>query len=209
MSSEFLLCNHSPTLLNYVLYLNNIYMNRYMRDERLTFPLVPWPDSGWLLFSEFRVRAKILWERLIDEIERGSSTRSMSNSNYVQVDIEQIQKAEELCKDLFEPTLHGMKRFHETWDSFRAFWIGSLGYKYLIERMTEPTLDEIYKKVEDKFRSSGITIPDGDYCIQVTFDKIPEDYKTSSRHFLIESIYHLLSPADLVVVIENLFNIIK
>lgn len=129
MEKELFIVLNAPYTLNFMVYLQNLYLNQRGNKKNLKFPY----DRQRLAFHpKFEAQFQQLWLEL---------TKKVADSNFNEMALFYEQK------ELFQTRLfQGENSFEQLHESFRTWW-ASLAGGYAIERTTDTWMQSIYNEL--------------------------------------------------------------
>lgn len=142
---DFELEVNAPYSLNYLIFLQNIYLNQNMQQkDRLLFPYLDSSKWGLLCQETFVSVFKELWEEVL---QRNLNRRFDHNG---------ILSGERiLFQRLFEATEAGIFGYEESSKAFLAWW-DSLAGKVAVERVfDDDTMNKIYKELANSVTTTS------------------------------------------------------
>lgn len=156
MQNSLVMRTEATYALNFLIYIQNIYLNQSRSEKEYKFPYFP---SITAFEEDFQVKYKDLW----NEVSRRISERQ---SNGVK-----IFYAE---KDLFYRTLFlnnsaSLKNYSEIYKSFKVWW-DSLAGGFSVERSIDVYRQELYVELSSLLSQKGIE-PQKELNISLIYDE--------------------------------------
>ncbi|MGE8081379.1 hypothetical protein [Peribacillus loiseleuriae] len=156
MENSLLMRTEAPYALNFLIYIQNIYLNQNRNEEELRFPYYP---SKVAFKEEFDLDYKNLWDKVSQRI-------SDHHSNGVKIFYEE--------KDLFYQSLFvnnsdSLKEFNEIYKSFKVWW-GSFAGHFAVERSIDEKCEKLYVELASSLTQKGIE-PQKELSISLVYDE--------------------------------------
>lgn len=173
MENSLLMRTEAPYALNFLIYIQNIYLNQNRNEEELRFPYYP---SKVAFKEEFDLDYKNLWDKVSQRI-------SDHHSNGVKIFYEE--------KDLFYQSLfvnnsNSLKEFNEIYKSFKVWWDSFAGH-IAVERSIDEKGDKLYAELANSLTQKGIE-PQKELSISLVYDECLLVNLEGSSYFAVLSI---------------------
>ena len=138
---KFFMQMDATLTLNFLIYLQNLYLNQKENPERPRFPYSPQP----ILFAEdFDEHFRVLWWEAEQRIAQDAA--SDTAMFYNERDI--------IGSRLFQKDIRAVNNFHGIGKSFEAWW-GSLIGGFSLERCVDERSDKLYGELADFLEKKG------------------------------------------------------
>lgn len=156
MENSLLMRIEASYALNFLIYIQNIYLNQNRNEEESRFPYYP---SKVAFKEEFDLGYKSLWDKVSQRI-------SDHHSNGVKIFYEE--------KDLFYQSLFvnnsdSLKEFNEIYKSFKVWW-GSFAGHFAVERSSDEKSEKLYVELASSLTQRGIE-PQKELSISLVYDE--------------------------------------
>lgn len=134
----------TPFTLNFLIYLQNIYLNQKQKGEQFKFPYL----TELILFcDDFEVKFKELWEDISIEISEDASNG---------VDLNLFNDEKNLFYEkLFIPNSDSLKTYNEIHIGFRVWWSSYAG-SFSVERAIDDPSHNIYMELTNSLKKNEI-----------------------------------------------------
>ncbi|WP_042148281.1 hypothetical protein [Paucisalibacillus sp. EB02] len=144
MDNSLIMRIDTPYVLNYLIYLQNIYLNQKQREEQLKFPYF----SEMIMFNaNFEMQFKELWDDVLNRISRDEG-----NS----IDIKIFHEESYLFyKKLLIHNSDSLKIYNEIYKGFRVWW-SSLAGSFSVERSIDDPSNHLYDELTNYLRKNEI-----------------------------------------------------
>ncbi|MFD2924412.1 hypothetical protein [Halobacillus naozhouensis] len=132
MGKSLLMRTEASYSLNFMIYLQNIYLNQYIsRKEDYKFPYTA-PET--IAFKkEYGLAYKELWDVIVSELSKRPEN-----------DMEMFhEKKDVFYRKLFIKSKEGLKQYHEFYIAFKTWW-GSLAGSFSIDRSIDDPGRKVY-----------------------------------------------------------------
>ena len=135
MAGSFFMQMDETVTLNFLIYIQNLYLNQKENPERPRFPYSPQP----ILFADdFEVHFCELWKEAEQRIaEAAASDTAMF---YEERDV--------ICRRLFQEDSRTVNNFYGIGKSFEAWWNSMIGC-FSLERCVHERSDKLYRDLAD------------------------------------------------------------
>ena len=144
MEEELLMITDAPYTLNFMIYIQNIYLNQHHNLESYKHPLL----SSQVYFNENFVSAyKDLWNEMIEQL---------SNPQCNDMEIFYVEK-DLFYERLFEMNTKSSKIYTEIYNTFEVWW-NSLAGRFAVERFPEAALHSLYIELVQLLTQSDVKI---------------------------------------------------
>lgn len=169
MNNELVTVLNPPYTLNFMIYIQNIYLNQRDSEGDLKFPYYNKPLA---FHPNFETQFHQLWQQLVEKI-------ADSAFNEMELFYEQ--------KDLFKERLFNDEEAYEQLHiSFHTWW-ASLAGRYSIERATDSPMETIYYKLTRLLKKANIE-PLKSLHVHVIYDRCVFEKQQEHRFYAIYSI---------------------
>lgn len=144
MKNSLLMRTDSPYTLNFLIYLQNIYLNQKQREEPYKFPYL----SETVMFSyDFESNFKEVWEEISFKISKDDSNG---------VDLILFNDEYNLFYEkLFIPNSDSLKKYKEIYTGFRVWWSSYAG-GFSVERSIDDPRHNIYIELSNSLKKNQI-----------------------------------------------------
>lgn len=176
---ELNLVIEAPYSLNYLIFIQNIYLNNYNKAETFS-PFFPYVDSskwGLLEQEKFRIKFNEIWNEVV---QKNNKDQLYENNGVLEED-------SQLYKQLFESDSSGEVGFSESAKLFLSWWNEVFG-KIAINRVFETEGgNEIYNEFLQAVQSNKYAITNNRFKIDLIYDKpsIVNKTNTSSYNYIL------------------------
>lgn len=144
MEKELLMITDAPYTLNFMIYIQNIYLNQHHNLESYKHPLF----SSQVYFNENFVSAyKDLWNEMIEKL---------TTPQYNDMEIFYVEK-DLFYERLFIRNTDSLKIYTEIYNSFEVWW-NSLAGRFAVERFPEAPLHSLYIELAQLLTESDVKI---------------------------------------------------
>jgi hypothetical protein len=133
--NQFEMETNVPYTLNFLIFMQNIFLNKNQNRTNLYFPYIDTSEWGLLSNNDFLITYKENWEI--------ATKKNASNRLYDHNDILDVDK--KLFKRLFECNEKGNYGFSESKKSFLAWWDGIYGKIAIQSVINEDITNKLYK----------------------------------------------------------------
>jgi hypothetical protein len=177
MEDSLLMRTEAPYALNFLIYIQNIYLNQNRIVDDLRFPYYP---SKVAFKEEFELAFKSLWDKVSQQI-------SADHSNGVKIFYEE--------KDLFYQSLFvnnsdSLNDFNEIYKSFKVWW-DSIAGQFAVERAVDEKGEKLYLELGNLLTKQGIK-PQKELNISLVYDECLLVSLEVSSYFAVLPIKHIL-----------------
>lgn len=141
MKKTLLMRTGASYSLNFLVYIQNIYLNRSQEIEELKFPYI---RTKCVFRNDFRMRYKELWEELSKRI-----------SEHPINDLKTFTEEKNLFyQGLLVEDDDNLNEYNEIYQSFKVWWDSFAG-RFLVERSIEEYTHEIYVELSNLLTETG------------------------------------------------------
>lgn len=156
--------------LNFLIYIQNIYLNQNRIEETGKFPYLP---SKFVFKEEFEIKYKELWDEILQKI-----------SNPHNIDMKIFYEEKDLFyQRLFVISSDGLKKYNEIYKSFQVWWDSFAG-RFSVERSVDGMGDNLYIDLANLLKEKGIT-PEKPLNISLIYDECQLANATISFYFAV------------------------
>jgi len=185
--NSFLMRTDASTSLNFLIYIQNIFLNQTRKTHRLKYP--DFKLSPSLFKSDFENHFKTSWNEVCQTIDNDVSNDFLLGNLYYQ--------------KLFNSNEENLQQFNEIRQSFLIWW-DSLAGQFSIERSIDEQRDLLYKDLNilfDKYHFS----PNQVISVYVIYDDYVFKTRLDSPYFIVASIKTFyIHYKDLIGAIEKM-----
>jgi hypothetical protein len=142
MENSLTITMEASLSLNFLIYIQNIFLNKTRSKSDLKFPYMP---AECQLREDFDVRFRDLWNDISERIADDPS----------QDQLILIEERNLFYQTLFTENDDSLSEFDQIYTSFRAWW-RSLAGGFAVEICMGETLDKIYRGLADLLIEKGI-----------------------------------------------------
>ncbi len=128
--------------LNFLIYIQNIYLNQNEEKEKLRFPYL---STKMAFKDDFEIQYKELWEEVAERI--GNDNINGPTPFYGEKDL--------FYQRLFVNDEVSLMDFHETYKTFEVWWNSFTGY-FTIERSIDEKGQQLYEDISDFLVQKGM-----------------------------------------------------
>lgn len=156
MENSLLIGTKATYSLNFLVYIQNIFLNQSQKKEELKFPYIP---IKCMFHENFEMSYRKLW----DEVSQRISENDLNDTKIFDGE-----------KDLFYQRLfvasdNNLKDYTEIYRSFKIWW-GSFAGLFLVERSIDEKLDKLYVELVNSLAQKGIE-PQKRLSISLIYDE--------------------------------------
>jgi len=179
------------TSLNFLIYLQNIYINQTNNTEKIKFPYF----SAKITFKDnFKSRFQNLWKKV-------SQIVFLNDVNDTKLFYEE---KEIFYHSLFCEDAEGLTSFHEVYKSFQAWW-GDFTGGFVIERSIDEAGYNLYLDLVGYYKESGIKVQKDIYISLIYDECLLANTQTSSDFAVIPIKDYFINYDELVKRLKNNF----
>ncbi|MFC7686344.1 hypothetical protein [Ureibacillus sp. GCM10028918] len=144
MKNPLIMRTDTPYTLNFLIYLQNIYLNQKQGEEPFKFPYL----SELVMFTEnFELNFKELWEEVSIRISKdGSNVMDLIIFN---------DETNLFYEKLFIPSSDSLKTYKEIYIGFRVWWSSYAG-SFSVERSIDDPGHNIYIELTNSLKTNQI-----------------------------------------------------
>ena len=173
MENSLLMRTEASYALNFLVYIQNIFLNQKSSEEEYRFPYIP---SNYLVKEEFELRYKELWDEIRQRV-------SEDPKNDMKIFYEE--------KDLFHQRLFvdgsdSLKEYSEIHQTFKVR-CGSFAGRFLVERAIDEKSQKLYVELANFLTQEGI-VPQKELNISLVYDDFSLGNLEVSSYFAVVSI---------------------
>ncbi|MEO4055628.1 hypothetical protein [Solibacillus sp. CAU 1738] len=173
MENTLLMRTEASHSLNFLVYIQNIFLNRSQSRDELKFPYIP---TRCEFRKDFDMRYRELW----DEVSKRISEHPIN-------DIKIFAEEKNLFyKGLFVENDDTLNEFNEIYNSFKVWW-GSFAGRFSVERSIDEKGQEIYAELASLLLEKGIK-PQKELNISLIYDECVLVDLEPSSYFAVLSI---------------------
>lgn len=132
----------APTALNFLIYVQNCFLNNYEKYEHPKFPYIFSEVALLLEHEKFSDVFNEIWDRILTDFNQHPNV-----NNNIDTHLLLIQK-------LFTK----QKSFNETYASFLAWWKGLAGYFTIQNSLDDDKINKLYSNLLNEFQKTNIYI---------------------------------------------------
>ncbi|CAM3114200.1 hypothetical protein FITA111629_04435 [Filibacter tadaridae] len=159
MENTFVIRDDASYTLNFLIYIQNIFLNQRSSEQERKFPYIP---SMHITFEEgFEFRYKELW----DEVRQRIAENPFEDGKIFN------GEKDLFFKRLFMDSNDSMKDYDEIYQSFKVWW-GSFAGHFSVERSIGDVIENLYRELACTLIQRGIT-PKKELNISLVYDKCP------------------------------------
>ncbi|QKY68552.1 hypothetical protein [Lentibacillus sp. CBA3610] len=173
MENSLLMKTEASSALNFLVYIQNIFLNQNRSEEEYRFPYIP---SKYIVKEEFELRFKELWDEVIQRV-------SEHPKNDMKIFYEE--------KDLFHQRLFvdgndSLKEYSEIHQTFKVWWDSFAG-RFSVERAIDEKGQKLYEELAN-FLTQREIAPQKELNIGLVYDEFPLGNFEVSSYFAVVSI---------------------
>ncbi|MFS0593212.1 hypothetical protein AB1L05_16640 [Cytobacillus horneckiae] len=156
MENSLLMKTDVSFALNFLIYIQNIFLNQSQTKEELKFPYL----STRISFNEdFEIMYKELWSEV---------SESISDDN-ISCEIRFYEEKDLFYQRLFEINSDSLKQFREIYKTFEVWW-NSFAGRFSVERSIDEMGQNLYMDLADSLIKRGIK-PEKALSISLIYDE--------------------------------------
>lgn len=142
MSNSLLIRTDALYSLNFLIYLQNIYLNQNQGEELFKFPYV---TEMIQFYDDFEMKFKELWEDILIELSKEEANG---------LDLKIFYEEKDLFYDkLFTPNSDSLKTFNEIHTGFEVWWSSEAG-RFSVESVIENPMHNIYMELTNSLKKN-------------------------------------------------------
>lgn len=142
--------------LNFLVYIQNIFLNQTQSKEEFKFPYIP---IKYIFQEDFELCYKKLW----DEVSQRISEHPMN-------DIKIFNEEKDLFyRSLFKPSNDNLKDYHEIYLTYKVWWDSFAG-RFSIERSIDEVAQKLYMELANSLIQNEIE-PQKELNISLIYDE--------------------------------------
>lgn len=184
MKKAFLMRTQAPYTLNFLIYIQNIYINQQNPEEELRYPYYP---NRLIFKDDFAYQYEKLW----DEVTQTINKHPINDLKVFYDDKELFFTA------LFENNPENLQEFHQMYLSYKVWWDSIAGH-FATERLIDDKEEMLYLELANTLKLRGIK-PQKELWIHLIYDKCLFDYVEISSYFAILPIQDFLAEYNMLV----------
>lgn len=142
MENSLLIRTDATYSLNFLVYIQNIFLNQSQQKEDLKFPYIP---LKCMFHEDFEISYKKLW----DEVSLKISENDLNDTKIFN------REKDLFYQRLFVPSDDNLKDYTEIYRSFKIWW-GSFAGRFLVERSIDEKLDKLYVELVNSLAQKRI-----------------------------------------------------
>lgn len=142
LKNSFVMVTDTSFALNFLIYIQNIYLNQNEEKEKLRFPYL---STKMAFKDDFEIQYKELWEEVAERI--GNDNINGPTPFYGEKDL--------FYQRLFVNDEVSLMDFHETYKTFEVWWNSFTGY-FTIERSIDEKGQQLYEDISDFLVQKGM-----------------------------------------------------
>ncbi|MEK5208201.1 hypothetical protein [Psychrobacillus sp. FSL H8-0510] len=144
MGNSLLITISASYNLNFLIYIQNIYLNQNQSEKECKYPFFP---SKIAFNEEFELNYKDLWDEIAERI---SISKPQSNDMRIFYEEKDL-----FYQRLFVIDLENLKKYAEIYKSFQVWW-ESIAGQLSVERSIDNNIQEIYNQLAISLMKSEI-----------------------------------------------------
>ncbi len=156
MKNTLLIRTGASYSLNFLVYIQNIFLNRSQKIEELKFPYI---RTKCEFRNDFRMRYKELW----DELSKRISEHPINDMKIF------TEEKNLFYQSLFVENDDTLNEFYEIYQSFKVWWDSFAG-RFLAERSIDEYTHKIYVELSNLLIETGIK-PQRELDISLIYDE--------------------------------------
>lgn len=181
----------TPYTLNFLIYLQNIYLNQKQREEQFKFPYL---TEMILFYDDFEMKFKELWEDISIKI-------SEDGGNGIDLKIFKDEK-NLFYEKLFIPNSDSLKTYNEIYTGFQVWWSSYAG-SFSVERAIDDPSHNIYMELTNSLKKNEIE-PKKQLIISLIYDECLLNNTVLYSYFIVLSIIDIhANHKDLVLKLQS------
>jgi len=142
--------------LNFLVYIQNIFLNQTQSKEEFKFPYIPFK---YIFQEDFELCYKKLW----DEVSQRISEHPMN-------DIKIFNEEKDLFyQSLFKPSNDNLKDYNEIYQSYKIWWDSFAG-RFSVERSIDEVAQKLYMELANSLIQNEIE-PQKELNISLIYDE--------------------------------------
>lgn len=173
MENTLLMRTEASHSLNFLVYIQNIFLNRSQSRDELKFPYIP---TRCEFRKDFDMRYRELW----DEVSKRISEHPINDLKIF------AEEKNLFYKGLFVENDDTLNEFNEIYNSFKVWW-GSFAGRFSVERSIDEKGQEIYAELASLLLEKGIK-PQKELNISLIYDECVLVDLEPSSYFAVLSI---------------------
>ncbi|MDQ7094565.1 hypothetical protein REC12_13290 [Desulfosporosinus sp. PR] len=174
MQNSLVMRTEATYVLNFLIYIQNIYFNQSRSEEEYKFPYFP----SIIAFEEdFQTKYKDLWNEVSRRI-----TEHQSNGVKIFYDEKDL-----FYQGLFLNNSDSLKKYSEIYKSFKIWW-DSLAGGFSVERSIDVYCQELYEELASLLSQKGIE-PKKELNISLIYDECKLVELDVSSYFVVLTIH--------------------
>lgn len=170
MENSLIMKTDSSFALNFLIYLQNIFLNQNRSEEDLRFPNL---STRMVFKDDFELKYKELWNEISQRI-------SDDNKNDVRLFYEEIDL---FYQSLFVIDADNLKNFNEIYKTFKVWW-NSFAGRFSIERAIDEMGQNLYWDLANLLVRKGIE-PQKELNITLIYDECLLANAQASSYFAV------------------------
>jgi L-rhamnose mutarotase len=158
VENSLLMRTEASSTLNFLVYIQNVFLNQNCNEEEYRFPYIPLK----IAFNEkFELHYKELWDMVSQRI----SDNPMNDMKIF------TDEKDLFYRSLFMDSGDSIKRYSEIYQSFKIWWDSFAG-RFSIENSISEKGQKLYKDLANSLIQKG-SLPQKELNISLVFDECP------------------------------------
>jgi hypothetical protein len=173
MENSLFMRTEASYALNFLVYIQNIFLNQKNSEEEYRFPYI---RSKYIVKEEFELRYKELWDEIRQKV-----------SEHPKNDMENFYEEKYLFHQrLFVDGSDSLKEYSEIHQTFKVWWDSFAG-RFSVERAIDEKSEKLYVELANFLTQRGI-VPQKELNISLVYDDFPLGNLEVSSYFAVVSI---------------------
>ncbi|MGA3677819.1 hypothetical protein [Lysinibacillus agricola] len=168
--NSFVMRTDASTSLNFLIYIQNIFLNQNRKANKFKYPNFTLSPSFFK--PNFENRFKTLWSDVCQTIDKDVSNDFLLGDFYYQ--------------ELFNSNEENLQKFNEIRQSFQIWW-DSLAGQFSIERSIDEQRDLLYQDLKILFDKYNFS-PEQVISVYVIYDDYVFETRLATPYFIVASI---------------------
>ena len=156
MGNTLVMRTDAPHSLNFLVYIQNIFLNRSKNMDELKFPYIL---TKCRLRKDFKLQYKVLW----DDVSKRISEHPINDLKIF------TEEKELFYQGLFVEDEDSLREFNIIYHSFKVWWDSFAGH-FAIERSMDENREKIYTELANFLGEKGIK-PQKELNISIIYDE--------------------------------------
>ena len=142
MGNSLIIRTEATYSLNFLVYIQNIFLNQNQSKEEFKFPFIP-------IKYDFKEDFQLCYKKLWDEISHRISVHPIN-------DIEIFNDEKDLFyQRLFKESNESLKHYTDVYQSYKIWWDSFTG-RFSVERSIDDIGQKLYMELENSLKQKGV-----------------------------------------------------